>query len=163
MKRDARDEGLGVEQTALRLAIAKAGFVSDAYPDSFVLGADQILDCEGQWFDKPDDMSAARLNLQNLRGKCHRLVNGLAIFYGGSIIWTHTAIATLQMRNFSDAFLDDYLAESGEKILGSVGADLLENRGAQLFQAIEGDYFTILGLPLLPVLDLLRDQKVIQS
>ncbi len=108
-------------------------------------------------------MKAARTHLTKLRGKRHRLVNGLAIVHDGATVWTHSAVASLEMRLFSDAYLDAYLEQSGKKILGSVGAYLLEAEGAQLFQTIEGDYFTILGLPLLPVLAFLRDQQVIQS
>jgi len=163
LKRDSRDEGLSVEQTALRLAIAKAARVGERHPNRFVLGADQILECEGNWFDKPADMGGARRHLKTLRGSRHRLVNGLAIVHKGSTLWTHTAIATLEMRNFSDRFLETYLDRSGEQILSSVGAYLLEAEGAQLFHTIEGDYFTILGLPLLPVLAFLRQQNIIET
>jgi len=163
LKRDARSEGLSVEKTALRLAVAKAAKVSGQHPDKFVLGADQILECEGNWFDKPADMEGARHHLKTLRGSRHRLVNGLVIVHKGSTVWTHTAVATLEMRNFSDKFLETYLDRSGEQILGSVGAYLLEAEGAQLFQTIEGDYFTILGLPLLPVLAFLRQQNIIET
>jgi len=163
LKRDSKSEGLGVEQTALRLAVAKAAKVSEHHPDKFVLGADQILECEGSWFDKPADMEGARHHLKTLRGSHHRLVNGLAIVHRGSTVWTHTAVATLEMRNFSDMFLETYLDRSGEKILSSVGAYLLEAEGAQLFKTIEGDYFTILGLPLLPVLAFLRQQNIIET
>ena len=152
---------MSVEQTTLRLAIAKADRVSQRHPDKLVLGADQILECNGEWFDKPVDMNGARMHLKKLRGQRHRLVNGLVIVHRGTIIWTHTAFATLEMRDFSDAFLEAYLERSGEKILGSVGAYLLEAEGAQLFHTIEGDYFTVLGLSLLPVLAFLRDQNVI--
>ena len=163
LKRDARSAGLSVEQTALRLAVAKAVRVGENHPDRFVLGADQILECEGNWFDKPVDMENARNHLRTLRGSRHRLVNGLAIVHMGSVVWTHTAIATLDMRNFSDRFLETYLDRSGDRILSSVGAYLLEAGGAQLFQAIDGDYFTILGLPLLPVLAFLRQQNIIET
>lgn len=162
LKQEARTNHLSVEQTVLRLAAAKAMKVGTLHPDKFVLGADQILDCDGQWFDKPENLLAARQHLSQLRGKRHRLVNGLVIVRAGETVWTHTAIATLEMRAFSDEFLDTYLHQSGERILGSVGAYLLEAQGVQLFNAIEGDYFTILGLPLLPLLGFLRDQTLIE-
>lgn len=163
IKQSARQDGLNVEIAVQRLALAKAISVGEQYPDKYVLGCDQILDCEGTWFDKPKTMDDARSHLKQLRGKTHRLVNGLVIVHGGSTVWTHTDFATLHMHNISDGFLNDYVNQSGEDVLSSVGAYLLEARGIQLFDAIQGDYFTILGLPLLPVIAFLRAQKIIGS
>ena len=151
------------EALALELARAKAETVSQQYPYSFVLGADQILDCAGTFLDKPKSISEARDHLSGLRGRSHRLVNGLVVVKGGEIQWSHTAIATLYMRDFSDAFLDDYLKRSGDILLSSVGAYRLEALGGQLFDRIEGDYFTVLGLPLLPLLSFLRHIHILQD
>ena len=138
------------------LAEMKALRVSPRHPEELTLGADQILVCEGQIFDKPTDMAAARAHLQTLRGKTHQLLSAAVIAQRGEPIWRHIATAKLTMRPFSDSFLDDYLARFGETALTSVGAYHLEGLGAQLFSRIEGDYFTILGLPLLEILGFLR-------
>ena len=151
------------EQLSLKLAHAKASSVSQKYPYSFVLGADQILECEGSLFDKPKSMEQARQHLISLRGRRHRLINGLVIVKETETQWSHTEIATLYMRDFSDAFLDDYLQASGNVLLSSVGGYLLEERGGQLFDRIEGDYFTVLGLPLLPLLGFLRHIHILQD
>ena len=120
------------------------------------LGADQILECEGQRFDKPAGLEGARAQLQALSGRRHRLVSSLVAMRDGERLWHHTGEAVLTMRKFSDGFLDGYLAAAGPAVLESVGGYQLEGLGAQLFTRIEGDYFTILGLPLLPLLDFLR-------
>ena len=140
------------------LAEAKAAAVSrlPAARGRTVLAADQILVCDGEIFEKPGDMDEARETLKKLRGKKHSLLACVAIFEGGKKACGLYDEAHLTMRNFSGAYLDRYLAEAGEGILTSVGAYPLEGMGAQLFEKIEGDFFTILGLPLLPVLDFLR-------
>lgn len=152
-----------VENLCLQLAQAKAQAVSSLYPYSYVLGADQVLDCEGKLFDKPHSMAEAADHLRHLRGRSHRLVNGLVMVKGSEVQWTYTGIATLKMRNFSDDFLDTYLGLSNDNLLSSVGGYQLEDRGCQLFEHIEGDYFTILGLPLLPLLDYLRQIHILQD
>ncbi|HXV74279.1 MAG TPA: Maf family protein [Sphingomonadales bacterium] len=121
-----------------------------------IIGADQILVCGGKMFDKPATLEAAAVQLKALRGKRHTLLASLALFREGKQLHAITDEAHLAMRNFSDAFLDSYLAHAGERALSSVGAYQLESEGAQLFEAIEGDFFTILGLPLLPLLAYLR-------
>lgn len=141
------------ESLAIALAAEKARAVS---VDGLVLGADQILQCEGRLFDKPRDMDEARANLQLFRGKTHYLVGGVVLVENGDVIWQHDSRVRLHMRDFSDAFLDAYLSAAGDKILSSVGCYQLEGLGAHLFSEIDGDYFSILGLPLLPVLDGLR-------
>jgi septum formation protein len=163
IKKNARKDCVGVEIVVQRLALAKALYVAESYPDKFVLGCDQILDCDGVWFDKPKSMEQARSHIQEMSGKTHRLVNGLTIVHNGITVWTHTESASLSMRDISNAFLDDYINQSGEAILSTVGAYLLEARGVQLFDSIEGDYFTILGLPLLPIIAFLRSQNIVRS
>jgi septum formation protein len=155
-------EGVAVEDAAVALAELKAGFVARSAPaDAIVLGADQLLEVDGAWLEKPVDAAAARRQLASLCGKRHRLVSGVVAFRGGSRIWHHVDVARLWVRQCSDDFLDRYVAAAGPEILGCVGAYQLEGLGAQLMARVEGDWFTILGLPLLPVLQLLRDQGVL--
>ncbi|MBL6762105.1 MAG: Maf family protein [PS1 clade bacterium] len=138
---------------ALALAAAKAQAVA---AEGLLIGADQILECDGKLYDKPRDMDEARHNLSLFRGKTHYLVGGVVLVEGGETVWAHGGRVALTMRDFSDAFLDAYLAAAGERVLSSVGCYQLEGLGAHLFSAIDGDYFSILGLPLLPLLDGLR-------
>jgi septum formation protein len=163
VKTAMRAASADVAQCAERLAEMKALDVSAHYPDAYVMGCDQMLECSGQWFDKPKDMAGARAQLQTLRGRHHRLFNGMAIAHNKSVIWRHSDRAELEMRAFSDAFLDQYLATVGERVLFSVGSYQLEGPGAQLFCSIHGDFFSILGLPLLPLLAVLREHSLIQS
>jgi len=153
-----RAEGALSGECAAALAEAKASRVSARHPGALVIGADQILDCEGQWLEKPQDVAAARAQLRRLRGKTHELVSAVAVLRDGGTLWRAVDRARLTMRPFSDAFLEDYLARAGEDVLRSVGAYRLEALGAQLFERVEGDFFTILGLPLLPLLGFLRDR-----
>ena len=148
-----------IDELALRLAEAKALAVSVNAGDALVIGADQILSCNKARFDKPRDMAEARRNLLIYRGHTHRLHSGVVIAQNGNIVWRHSDHADLTMRNFSDAFLDHYLETVGEKVMTSVGCYQLEGPGIQLFEIIEGDYFTILGLPLLALLDELRSRQ----
>ncbi|MAB14178.1 Maf family protein [Parvibaculum sp.] len=150
------DTEFATDKLALKLAEAKALAVAANRPDALVIGADQILSCEGRRFDKPRDIDEARTNLKFFRGKSHILHGGIAIAQGDAIIWGHSDRATLTMRGFTDAFLDDYLARLGDEVLKSVGCYQMEGPGVQLFERIEGDYFTILGLPLLALLAELR-------
>ena len=158
VKASLASEGAGSEDIALALAELKALRVSQRHPGLIVLGADQILECEGQRFDKPEDLAAARAQLRALEGRCHRLISALVALRDGQRLWHHCGEALLTMRRFSEAFLESYLATAGPTLLDSVGAYQLEGRGAQLFTRVEGDYFTVLGLPLLPLLDFLRLQ-----
>jgi septum formation protein len=145
------------------LAELKAQRVSRRHAASLVIGADQILECDGVLFDKPADAAAARLQLLALRGRTHRLVSAVVLVRDGQRLWHHVDRADLKMRDFSTSFLDCYLETAGQATLSSVGAYQLEGIGAQLFAAIDGDYFTILGLPLLPLLDILREHGVLPS
>jgi septum formation protein len=138
---------------AIGLAEAKASAVT---VDGLVIGADQLLLCDGRLFDKPASLDEARQNLQFFRGKKHQLIGGVVVLENGQTLWQHSESVTLSVRDFSDAFLDIYLAEAGEAVLASVGCYQLEGLGAHLFDAIEGDYFSTLGLPLLPLLGALR-------
>ncbi|MCF8466831.1 MAG: Maf family protein [Sneathiella sp.] len=146
--------------TAVALAEMKASKVSRNHPESLVIGADQILECNGVWFDKPIDPDHARAHLVSLKGKTHTLANGICVAKGGSVIWHHSDQARLTFRNFDDAFLNEYLNAAGSDILSSVGAYQVEALGVHLFSRIEGDFFSILGLPLLPLLDFLRGHKI---
>jgi septum formation protein len=128
-----------------------------------VIGADSILELDGWLYDKPETVVDARRQLTALRARPHRLHSAAVIAEGGAPVWRHVATATLHMRDFSDAFLDHYILAEGEALLSTVGCYRLEGLGAQLFDRIEGDYFAILGLPLLPVLDYLRVRGVIES
>jgi Nucleotide-binding protein implicated in inhibition of septum formation len=150
-------------RVAETLAELKAVRVSARYPGAVVVGADQMLDCDGTWFDKPEDAAAARAQLLALRGRTHRLTASVVAVRDGRRLWHHTEAARLTMRAFSDSFLDTYMEKAGPDILASVGAYHLEGLGAQLFILVEGDYFTILGLPLLALLDFLRENGELPS
>ena len=158
-----RAERRSAVECATALAESKAIRVSARHTGALVLGADQILECSGRWFDKPADIEAARAQLKALRGERHRLVSAAAVVRNGSVLWHTTDGAHLTMRRFGDDFLDAYIAAAGAELLGSVGAYRLEGLGAQLFERVEGDYFTILGLPLLPLLDFLRRHGALLS
>ena len=145
------------EGLASTLAIAKARAVfDDGQNDGLIIGADQILECDGVLYDKPRNMDEARRNLLRFRGKSHYLVGSAVLLENGQQVWSHCGRVALTMRDFSEPFLDAYLAQAGEAVLGSVGCYQLEGLGAHLFADIDGDYFSILGLPLLPLLDGLR-------
>ena len=148
-------EGAGPRDVAEALAEQKAIVVSATRP-GLVIGSDQTLDLDGKLYDKAPDLYAAWSRLTMLRGKAHKLHSAVVVAEDGQPIWRETVTATLTMRDFSDAFLQDYLATEGEASLGSVGCYRLEGPGAQLFSKIEGDYFAILGLPLMGLLELLR-------
>ncbi len=161
VKRAARAARHSASDCALALADAKAGLVSRRKPEGLVIGADQILVCDGEWFDKPADLGAARAQLQMLRGRTHVLVSAVSAFRAGERIWQHLSAPQLTMRRFSNAFLDDYLTIEGAAVLGSVGAYRLEAVGGQLFDRVEGDHFAILGLPLIELLGFLREQGLL--
>ena len=148
-------EGKGPREVAEALAVLKAQAV-EAPPGELVIGADQTLDLDGQLFAKAESLAEARTRLRQLRGRSHQLHAAVVVVKDREPIWSDVVTATLTMRDFSDSFLDAYLETDGDQLLGSVGCYRLEGPGAQLFSAIEGDYFAILGLPLLGLLDLLR-------
>jgi len=154
-------EGASPRDVAEALAELKAVKVSRGRSE-LVIGADQTLEFEGRLYDKAETLDVARERLAALRGKPHQLHSAVVVAKDGAPIWREVVSATLVMRPFSDAFLEAYLAEEGEAMLGSVGCYRLEGPGAQLFSKIEGDYFAILGLPLLGLLDLLRRHGVLK-
>ena len=153
-------EGASPRDVADALAEVKAVKVSRARPD-FVVGADQTLEFEGALYDKASTLDEARERLRLMRGKPHRLHSAVVVAKDGQPIWRTLDSATLTMRDFSDEFLEIYLETEGEAALGSVGCYRLEGPGAQLFSSVDGDYFAILGLPLLGLLDLLRRHGVV--
>lgn len=161
IKRALLAEGAGPKEIAEALAEAKAVAVSQGRP-GLVIGADQTLDLAGELYDKVGTLAAARERLVRLRGRPHQLHSAVVVAEDGKGIWRETVSATLTMRDFSDGFLDAYIAQEGEAALGSVGCYRLEGPGAQLFSRIQGDYFAILGLPLMGLLELLRRRGVLQ-
>ena len=149
--------------SALALAEAKARQIAERVGRAVVIGADQLLVCGEVWFEKPADLAQARSQLQALRGRTHELVTAVCAVLDASRLWHTVSSPRLTMRHFTDAFLDDYIAAEGADLLGSVGAYGLERRGIQLFEHIEGDYFAILGLPLMELLGFLRTKGMILS
>ena len=150
-------------QIADALARAKAEDVSQRHKGSLVIGGDQVLALGTELLTKAKDEAAARATLKKLRGMTHELHSAVALAVDGRVLWTHTGTARLKMRDFSDAFLEEYLTRAGDRIGQSVGAYELEGLGVQLFDKIEGDYFTVLGLPLLPLLAELRAHGMIAA
>lgn len=150
------DPDIEAALVAEQLACAKAEHVSRVHPASLVIGADQVLVCGGEIFSKPPALDAARLQLKSLRGLTHALPTAVVLAKGGAVLWRHVEEPQMSMRGFSDAFLESYLAAEGEALCETVGSYQFEGRGAQLFEAVEGDQFSIVGLPLLPLLAVLR-------
>lgn len=161
VKASLRDNGADGADAAETLAGLKAAQVCRNHPGALVIGADQMLECEGVWFDKPADTDGAREHLLSLRGRTHELISAVCVWRDGEALWRHAESARLTMRPFSTAFLEHYLEAAGDGVCDSVGAYRIEGIGAQLFSAIDGNHFTILGLPLLPLLGFLREHGVI--
>ena len=155
--------GQGPREIAEHLAEAKAVAISKALPGAIVIGADQTLDLGGELIDKAETLGEGRNRLRRLRGRSHLLHSAVVVAQHGSPIWNYVESPRLTMRAASDTFIDGYLTRHGEALLGSVGVYQLENDGAQLFEQIEGDYFAILGLPLLPLLALLREKGALAT
>ncbi len=150
-------------EVARVLARAKAEHISQIDKEAYVIGADQVLAFEGKIFEKPASMDIARDNLLKFRGKTHYLHAAICVAQNGQTIWQHVETASMTMRDFSADFLEEYLAVAGDSVKTSVGAYRLEETGIHLFEKIEGDYFTILGLPLIPLLAFFREQQIIAS
>lgn len=161
VKRSLRARGADALDVAETLAEIKALQVGSSQPHALVIGADQMLDCQGVWFDKPSSTKAVADHLRRLMGRSHRLATAAVICSDGRRIWHHRAEAWLSMRSLSEAFVKDYVERFGEEVCGSIGAYRLEEIGAQLFSAVEGDHFVIQGLPLLPLLGFLRERGVL--
>jgi septum formation protein len=155
------DPHVSTSHIARELARAKSEAVSRVHPDALVIGADQILEIGRDIATKPPSLTAARAALREMSGRTHRLLSAVSLAQAGAQVWQHLDVASLAIRDLSDAFLDDYIARAGGGILSSVGAYELEGLGVQLFERIDGDYFTILGLPLLPLLAELRTRGVL--
>lgn len=151
------------EDRAEILAEAKALDISQANPGYLVIGCDQILALEGAVLHKPRDMEAARRRLLALSGKVHHLHSAAVLVRDGNTVWRHVTSCAMTMRPLTPGFVGRHLADVGEGILSSVGAYHFEGRGAQLFESIEGDLFSIVGLPLLPLLQALRQEGVIDG
>jgi septum formation protein len=157
------DAHIDPKKIAAVLAAAKAEDVSGKIGGSLIIGADQVLALDDELLSKAPSIDAAREALRKLRGRTHELHSAVAFAENGKITWAHVATARLTMRDFSEAFLDDYLLRAGDRVGQSVGAYELEGLGVQLFDKIEGDYFTVLGLPLMPVLAELRERGIIEK
>jgi len=158
LKSGARRRGDSAIACASALAAEKARMVSFRQPEALVIGADQILVVGEEWFDKPADLAEAREQLRALRGRTHRLETAAVVMRDGVPLWHAASTPEMQMRWFSDAFIEAYVAAEGETLLGSVGAYRLEGRGVQLFSRISGDHFAVLGLPLVELLGFLRER-----
>lgn len=163
VKSSLRSQGADGATVAEALAELKARKVSARHREALVIGADQVLECEGRLYDKPKSVAAARDQLRELRGRSHELLSSVVVARADERLWHYTSRARLVMRPFSDEFLEDYLSVVGDDVCHSVGGYRLEGRGVQLFDSVGGDYFAILGLPLLPLLDFLRTHGVVRS
>lgn len=150
-------------QLALALAAAKAAMVAKSHAPALVIGADQLLVCGETYFSKPENLGQVATQLRALSGQTHTLITAVSVLQGEQTLWSHVAEARLTMRELSEDFIANYLAAEGEAVLGCVGAYRLEGLGAQLFDHIEGDFFTILGLNLLPLLGFLRGHGAIPA
>jgi septum formation protein len=163
IKAECRKTGRSSGNCAAQLAEAKARAVASRHRDCLVLGADQMLDCDGEWFDKPRDRAEARDQLMRLRGRTHALITAATIVRNDRQLWQAIETPRVTMRAFSDAFLDRYLDRIGDRVLKTVGGYELEKLGAQIMEKVEGDYFAILGLPLLPLMHFLRDEGALTA
>lgn len=163
VKRSARAEWLGAAEAALMLADLKAQRVARRHPDALVIGADQILVCGDQWFDKPASPEQAAEHLRALRGRTHFLVTAVLCRRHGQRVWHHVAEPRLTVRDFSEDFLARYLAAEGDAVTQTVGAYRLEGAGVHLFDKVEGEHAAILGLPLLALLGFLRQHGVLRG
>jgi septum formation protein len=157
----AKNASLTPAKMATFLAAEKAREVSKRFPDCFVLGADQTMELDGNLMDKLPNKNLARQRMLDMKGKPHFLHSGISLFKNGVSIWEHQQTSTLHVRDFSNQFLDTYLETAGDELTASVGAYAYEGFGAQLFSSVEGDYYAVLGLPLIPLLKALREEGVI--
>ena len=162
VKRELEPQALTPLATAQALAAAKAVETSKVC-EGLVIGADQTLDFDGALVGKARNLTEARHRLRSFRGRPHQLHSAVAVAVGGNLVWSNVQSATLSVRDFSDRFLEQYLERNWTRVMDSVGSYHLEGEGVQLFEAVDGDYFTILGLPLPPLLAFLREQDVLES
>ncbi len=163
LKKKLTADGMDGGALPLALAKAKACDIAENNPGLLVIGTDQILECEGRRFDKPQDLTEAWQQLGDLSGKTHSLISAVSIARDDQVIWTYSDRAFLSMRILSADFMDFYLQTQGEKNLCVTGLYQLEGLGSQLFLSVEGDFFTILGLPLFPLLEFFRSQGILET
>ncbi|HAQ32936.1 MAG: Maf family protein [Alphaproteobacteria bacterium] len=163
LKEELTAKGVAGDAFALALARAKATEIAEKHGDFLVIGADQILECGGKRFDKPQSRTQARRQLEGLSGKTHSLTSVVCVLCGEKMVWTYSDHAHLTMRSLSGDFMDFYLKELREKKLRRAGLYQLEGLGSQLFLSVEGDFFTILGLPLFPLLEFLRSRGIMKT
>jgi septum formation protein len=161
IKDAAQAEGIPPADAALLLAEAKAARISRRNPDALVIGADQLLVCEGAWFDKPADAEAAKGQIARLAGRRHELVTAVLCHRGGARVWQHVSVPRLTMRALRPEAIAGYVAAEGDAVTQSVGAYRVEGLGLRLFSRIEGEHSEILGLPMLPLLAFLRQHGVL--
>ncbi|MGI9351607.1 MAG: Maf-like protein [Rhizobiaceae bacterium] len=154
---------LGGSDIAEVLAISKATHVSEKSRDAYVIGCDQTLSLQGQLLHKPEDMEGARRRLLALSGKTHELNSAVAIVRNGETYWSHVEVSRITFRKLAPGFIGRHLAAAGEGVLSSVGAYQIEGLGVQLFEKIDGDFFSIMGLPLLPLLSKMREMKLVDQ
>ncbi|MUZ72361.1 septum formation protein Maf [Agrobacterium vitis] len=159
----AEHQHVSPQQLAQVLACEKALAVSRQVPNGLVIGGDQVLALGERIYHKPKDLASTRDQLLSLRGETHVLYSALALAKQGEVVWRHVSTAQMTMRMFSETFLDDYLDRVGEGILKSVGGYQIEGLGVQLFSDIVGDYFTIVGVPLLPLMEKLRELDIVHA
>ncbi len=150
-------------ELAQKLADTKAKLISQQYPESYVIGGDSVMICDDKIIEKSNNMAQAKELLQQLRSKTQILHSAVAVYYQGNKIYEYCDHARLEMFDFSDDFLDNYLSKTGTSILHSVGCAMIEAEGIRLFKKVQGDYWVIMGLPLLPLLDFLRTKRIIES
>ena len=163
LEKPLEEAGVAPETVALALAEAKARDVAGHFGDALVIGSDQTMSLEARDYHKPKDMAEAAQHLLSLSGKTHRLNSAIVLLRGEEVVWRHVSSAHMTVRPLTAGFVDRHLQRVGEKALSSVGAYQLEGEGIQLFEKIEGDYFTILGLPMLPLLAKLRELGTIDA
>ncbi len=161
IKQSLLAEGAKPHDVADALAEYKAQRVAGKFPSALVIGCDQVLVCDGKIYDKATDLAEAEATLRALRGKPHQLLSAVVIYDAGEPVWRTVGRAQLIMRNFSDEFLAAYIERNRADILSTVGCYMLEAEGVQLFARVQGDYFTVLGFPLLDVLEFLRNRSVL--
>lgn len=160
LKSDMRRNSVSIRDQAMHLAEVKAIKVS-SQPSGLVIAGDQMLNLDGEAFDKPKTLDEAKNHLKRLSGRVHTLETAILVAEDGNPVWRHLARPKLHVRPLTDAFIESYIRQTGNAVLSTVGAYQLEGLGAQIFSKIEGDFFSILGLPLLPLLDYFRVRRVL--